>query len=412
ADLSLRPPNGDFTKYAFTYRVWGRLLFNPDAAPEVWQRQLRHDYGPAAEAAERALGHASRILPLFTTAHAPSAANANYWPEMYVNMSIVDGSRPEPYTDTPSPRCFGAVSPLDSQLFARVDDHAGELLDGQVSGKYSPVEVAQWLEDLARTAGENLARAGEQTLDRRTPWFRRFAIDTNVQIGLGRFFSDKLRAAVLYALYDRTGERVALDAALKTYRATRDTWSRLSEATAEVYVPDMTYGDGWFQRGHWSDRLAAIDQDIAAMERKAAQPVATSAPPLPPEKVAALISAVLGRPQRPTGNVAHTPPESFSRGQLVALELQATGEDIGAKAIRLFYRHTHQAESWHTAPMRVQPDRADGAIPADYTDTPYPLQYYFELSDASRRAWLYPGLGPALTDQPYFVLRQAGPIQL
>jgi hypothetical protein len=29
------------------------------------------------------------------------------------------------------------------------------------------------------------------------------------------------------------------------------------------------------------------------------------------------------------------------------------------------------------------------------------------LTDTSGRSWLYPGLGANLTDQPYFVLRQA-----
>ena len=111
AEPSLRPVGGDFTKYAYAYRLWGRLLFNPDAVPEVWQRQLRHDHDKAAEAAEEALGRASRILPLFSTAHAPSAANASYWPEMYVAL-IVDASHPYPYTDTPDPKRFGAVSPL------------------------------------------------------------------------------------------------------------------------------------------------------------------------------------------------------------------------------------------------------------------------------------------------------------
>ena len=406
ADPSLRPIGGDFRKYAYAYRLWGRLLFNPDAVAEVWQRQLRHDHGPAAEAAERALGHASRILPLFTTAHSPSAANANYWPEMYVNMSIVDASHPDPYTDTPSPKRFGAVSPLDPQLFARIDDYADELLGGPVGGKYSPVEVAQWLEDLARTASENLAHASAQTLDRRTSFFRRFSIDTNVQIGLGLFFSEKLRAAVLYALYRRTSAPAALEAALRTYRAARGTWTRIIEVTAKTYAPDMTYGDEWFQRGHWSDRLAAIDQDIAAMEQKVSPPgAATAAAPATQEKIAAFISAVLGRPKRPTGNIVHTPPPSFRREQLVPLKLEPAGGDIHAKAVRLFYRHVDQAESWHTASMRVQPDLVEGIIPADYTDTPYPLQYYFELTDASGQAWLYPGLGPMLTDQPYFLLR-------
>src|SRR5205814_400913 len=35
ADAALRPPGGDFEKYAYTYRVWGRFLYQPDAAPEV-----------------------------------------------------------------------------------------------------------------------------------------------------------------------------------------------------------------------------------------------------------------------------------------------------------------------------------------------------------------------------------------
>jgi hypothetical protein len=411
ADASLRPAPADFEKYAYTYRVWGRLLFNPDAAPDTWQRRLRQDHGPAAEAAESALGHASRILPLFTTAHAPSAANNNYWPEMYVNMSIVDASRPEPYTDTPIPRRFGTVSPLDPQLFSRIDDHAGELLAGAVSGKYSPVEVAQWLEDLSRTAAESLARANTQTEDRHQPHFRRFVIDTNVQIGLGLFFGQKLRTGVLYALYERTGERTALDAAVQTYRAARATWARIVDVTAKAYVSDLTYGDSWFQRGHWFDRLAAIDADVRAMTQRTSGPAPPPvAPAVSPEKMAILVSAVLGRPQRPGATVTHVPPAAWRRGQLVPLMLEfAEGEASRAKTISLYYRHTNQAEPWQAAPMLVRPERAEGVIPADYTRAAYPLQYYFELSDESGRAWLYPGLGATLTNQPYFVLPPPAP---
>ena len=403
-DPSLHPADGDFTKYALTYRVWGRLLFSPNTPAEVWRRQMRHDHGPAAEPAERALGNASRILPLVTAAHAPSDGDAAYWPEMYVNMSIVDGSHLEPYTDSLSQKRFGAVSPMDPQLFAGIDTHADELLSGPLSGKYSPVEVAQWLEDLARTAFGNLTQASAQTLDQREPFFRRYAIDTNVQIGLGLFFSEKIRAAVLYALYRRTNEPAALEASLKTYRAARDTWKHIINVTAKAYVPDVTYGDEWFQRGHWSDRLAAIDQDIAAMQRMA-PPRGASASSAPSEKVAVLISKVLGRPKRPVWKIVHTPPTSFRRGQLVPLSLASASGNPRAKEIRLYYRHVNQAELWRTAVMPVQADLAEGIIPADYTDTPFALQYYFELTDASGQSSLHPGLGPTLTDQPYFVLR-------
>ena len=402
ADASLKAAGGDFEKYLYTYRLWGRLLFNPEAEPQVWQRHLRREYGPAADAAEKALAHASRILPLFTTAHTPSAANNNYWPEMYVSMSMVDDSRPQPYTDTPSPKRFGAVSPLDPQLFARVDDFADELLAGQVSGKYSPVEVAQWLEDLAQTAADSLAQAAAPAADQNAPAFRRFAIDVQVQIGLGRFFGQKLRAGVLYALFERTGDRAALDAAVNAYRSARQEWTRVIEVTAGVYVSDVTYGEGWFQRGHWSDRLAAIDRDIAAMEQKAMTPAVTG---IAPERVAALIRDTLGRPQRPVQSVTHVPPVSFRRGQPVTPSLVLASDQTRPKAIRMFYRHAHQAEPWRVLPVQMEADGCHATIPGEYTDSSYPLQYYFETSDGAGRSWLYPGLGADLSNQPYFVLR-------
>src|SRR5207248_1609177 len=147
-DATLQP-SMDWEKYAYTYRVWGRLLYNPDAEPEGWRRFLRKRFGAAAEASEAALAHASRILPLVTTAHLPSAANNNYWPEIYTNMSIVDAAVAHPYGDTPSPKRFGMISPLDPALFSRIDDFAEELWKDRPSGKYSPLEVAQWLQDLA-----------------------------------------------------------------------------------------------------------------------------------------------------------------------------------------------------------------------------------------------------------------------
>src|SRR5205814_1081018 len=74
-DETLKPKGGDWQKYAYTYRLWGRLLYNPDANPQVWQRSLRTEFGAAAAPVESALAQASRILPLVTTAHCPSAAN-------------------------------------------------------------------------------------------------------------------------------------------------------------------------------------------------------------------------------------------------------------------------------------------------------------------------------------------------
>src|SRR5262249_23462330 len=75
ADESLKPKDGDWSKYRYTYRVWGRKLYNPNAEPESWRRYLRAEFQSAAIPMEQSLSHASRVLPLITTAHLPSASN-------------------------------------------------------------------------------------------------------------------------------------------------------------------------------------------------------------------------------------------------------------------------------------------------------------------------------------------------
>lgn len=76
----------DWQKYDLYYRVWGRKLYNPDADPETWRRVMRADFGAASEATERSLAHASRILPLLTSAHLPSASNHDLWYELPTSM--------------------------------------------------------------------------------------------------------------------------------------------------------------------------------------------------------------------------------------------------------------------------------------------------------------------------------------
>jgi hypothetical protein len=404
ADASLAPAGGDFEKYLCTYSQWGRLLYNPQADPEAWRRQFRREFGPAAAPAEVVLRHASRILPLLTSAHLPSASNNSFWPEMYANMGILASSL-QPYGDTPAPRRFGTVSPLDPQLFARIDDYADALLQDTVDGKYSPVEVAQWLEDLAHSTGEHLAQTEAAAPDHAAPAFRRLALDVQVQGGLGQFFGQKLRAGVLYSLYERTGDAGALEAALRIYRSARDAWRRVAELTAGAYVADLSFGDGPFKRGSWSGRLADIERDIAAMEKA---PAPTPAAPVPSaEKVAALVAGVLGHPKRPALDATHAAPAPFKRGQAVAVELGFTTAQPRPVGVRLHYRRVNQSEAWQSADLQPVDAAWRGKIPAAYTDSKFPLQYYFEPTDEAGVSWVHPGLGKALASAPYYVLRQA-----
>ena len=58
------------------------------------------------------------------------------------------------------------------------------------------------------------------------------------------------------------------------------------------------------------------------------------------------------------------------------------------------------------APRICPAGRIFAEIPGPATDSDFALQYYFEPTDPSGNAWIYPGLGSALARPPYLILRQ------
>jgi len=390
-------PRWDWDKYTYWYRVWGRLMYNPETDAEVWLREFGG--GSAARPWASALARASRILPIVTTAHLPSAACDAYWPEIYWNQAMAGEPQYNPYGDTPSPKTFQNVSPLDPQLFSRIGDFAEELLKGERSAKYSPVEVAWWLEDFADGAVNDLLRAGKpQPVD-----LRRLAIDVQMQAGLGRFFAAKFRSGVLYAIHERTGDRRALEEALKAYRTARTMWAQVADQAKGVYAADLSSSDRASERGQWLERLPAIDEDIARIEQRLS--LLSSAKTAGETRVAAAIAEVLGRPRREPAACKHQPPAGFRPKEPAAIEVVVeSGRRI--ESALLYYRHVNQMECYESAAMEIADGVCRASIPDGYTDSPYPLQYYFEFREEPDKAWLYPGFTASLANQPYFVLRR------
>ena len=401
ADPTLNP-KVDWQKYEYYYRVWGRKLYNPNAEPDTWQRYLRKEFGPGAEAVETSLASSSRILPLLTSAHLDSASNHDLWYELPTNMPIVLGSEPSPYGDTPAPKCFGTVSPLDPQIFSTVRECASALLAGETSGKYSPIEVAQWIEDCAGTSRDALVAASQTTRSQSSPQFRRFEEDVLIQIGLGAFFAHKLRSAVLFEIYQQTGRADSGKLALAHYQQAREAWAAMAQRAGRVYISDISYGSVPKRRGHWSDRLPGIDIDLAAMQT---QLQSAPAPTSSGQNATIAMQMANGRPNRPIASCVHRQPDDFRPGQPLSVSIEvSTAGGIQPAAIRLFYRHVDQAERWMSAVMNHNAGRYTGAIPAEYTQSEYPLQYYFELQDRKGAAWTHPGFNKTFSNQPYFAV--------
>jgi hypothetical protein len=400
ADKNLIPRDGDWRKYLYSYRVWGRHLYHPDADPESYRRYLRTEFGAAASSVEVALGQASRILPLITSAHLPSASAMTYWPEMYTNMPIADVTLPHPYRDTPDPKVFGTVSPLDPAMFSPINEFADELIKGQRSGRYSPADVANWLESSAKMSEEMLSQASARVADARDSSFRRMALDTAVHGGLGKFFAEKLRAGVAYALFEKRGDLDSLRDAVYFYRAARDAWTEIVERTRGVYVNDLGFGQPPHRRGHWADRLTAIELDLKYMEQllkgKGGGGAALTGP----------TQAALGwrRPRPAAPECEHSAPARFRPGE--PLDIALTSRSSRVRAVKLLYRHVNQVEAYQIEEMTGTGGTWSHSIPGDYTSSSFPLMYYFELYDGDGAAWLYPGFKPDLANQPYFDVRR------
>ncbi len=101
---------------------------------------------------------------------------------------------------------------------------------------------------------------------------------------------------------------------------------------------------------------------------------------------------------------AHVPASAFAAGQPIDVKLSIT--PASNVTGHLHYRSVNQADHYHVVEMARSGATYRTIIPADYTNSPYALEYFFELRNQSGQAWLYPGSNATLDNQPYYVVEQ------
>jgi hypothetical protein len=175
----------------------------------------------------------------------------------------------------------------------------------------------------------------------------------------------------------------------------------MAERAKGVYVSDLSYGSIPMRRGHWIDRTPGIDRDLAAMQARIKE---SSPEAIPHPYIDKAVRAITEKANRPRTSCIHNVPTSFSPGKPVALSLEITASDAAPAAVQLTYRHVNQAERWKSLPMERKGHSFTASIPADYTHSVYPLQYYFVLSTGPASAWFHPAFNKTLSNQPYYAI--------
>ncbi|RYE88808.1 MAG: hypothetical protein EOP19_00170 [Hyphomicrobiales bacterium] len=386
----------DWRKYDYQYRVWGRLLYNPAAPRQSWMRWLERECGDAAGACESGLSLASRVLPLITLTHGPSASNNHYWPEIYTNLGLIDGSGKRAYGfDMEGPVRFGNAPTFDSELFATAREYAELLLAGKTSLRYTPLDVADWLEGMAEGCEAALTEA-RSARDWGRAEVQRIMTDVAILGGMARHFAEKFRAACWAELFVATKASVLIEPMLDHARRAVLAWEGIAAISRDLYHDDITYGPQSWLRGSWHDRLPEMRAELLDLEairglggtESVAADAATNA------AIAALET------RRPT----RAEPRDIGGGRFTAGEAVPVSIAVRADAAPiLHYRHVNQAERWRSAPMEPRGEGYRAEIPGEYTASAFHLQYFVSFNHDGESV-LVPGLDGDLANEPYVTL--------
>ncbi|SDT34275.1 hypothetical protein [Microlunatus soli] len=381
----------DWKKYRYFYRLAGRLMYDPDADPTQWRRYLSGVFGEAAGPIEDALSVGSRVLPLVTTVLGMSASNNFFWPEVPTNFPLAHTGGAGVYDfDTAEPKLWGGISPFDPAIFDTTYQYVASEVDGEPTGRYTPVEVARWLDGLARSAVAALDAAASSVVDPTDPEFVRVDVDVRIQAALARFYAARIRAGIRYARYEQAKNGAELLAAVEEYAVGREAFAEVITLADGVYADEICFGDRVTERGHWTDRLDQLDRDLAALRKEAVE--------LPGDPSGA-VALPLAMPERVPDPLTHQPPANFEPGNPLPLRVEAD-----AASVEVRFRHLHQGESYRRLQLRHEGGVFIGELPDDVADGSFPVQYYFVVETDTHRRQVSPGIGESLCQRPYHVV--------
>ena len=354
--------------------LFGRLGYDPDAAPELWRRELRHRVGKAAGATEQLYMVGSQILPLLTTVLQMSASLWTFWPERYAGRSLDEDAR---------------VEPSDPTRFYRVDEYVEDMLKGRLCGKWTPLQVAEHLRQLA-----GKTRTAIALIDQTTTELRYTCLDFTILSHLAEYHASRMAAGTYLALYRRTDKPGLLPAVLQHLEQSREQWGALSVAADGNYADDLVFG---FRDkghcGHWKDDLAVVERDLGVVRR-----LLEDREEEEPTQVEWHGGTV--HPHAP--GVDFRRPLGAEAGEDLPLRLDLkVSEERSVRAVRCFHRIAHQALEFEMIEMRAGEGSYEAVIPGDAIDAAWDLMLFFEFEFSDGLATRWPDWR---TEAPYFVI--------
>lgn len=367
-DRSYQPFDDEYERYWMFYLLFGRLGYSSRADSAVWRRELAARFGQAADPIGRAYSAAGQISGLLTTLLQWSASLWRFWPETFAGRSLEEDA---------------AVEPSDPTQFYGVSEYVEDALAGELRGKWTPFQIASHLRELAAEtlAAISEAEATDSVPDRAE--FRGTLLDLRIHALLAAYHAERLAAGAHFAFYKKTGEFGRLCDARTRLEEARRHWTEIIRLTDGVYHDDLVFGHtGQDLRGHWNDRSAVADQDLARL-----QGLIDNHPQEASTRVCRrqLGERVLERPR-----VEYELPESIRSGEALPLRVSVHSREP-ARAARCYYRVANQSLPFEVMDLALSPQaRYEGVISAETVSASWDLMVFFEVVDRQGEAFRYP----------------------
>ena len=381
----------DWQKYIYTYKVWGKCVYNYKTKNESYERYFNKNFGSSSNYLVKSLSFASKILPFFTLVHGVSASNNSYWPEMYENMSIVNKAPHLPYSyDLHKPSRFGMSTSQDPNLIMSPIDLANCIFYKKNINKYSPMTMSNWFFEFAQNSEKYLKKAINKYKKKGEPKFKRLEIDLQILIGLGKFFSYKIKSSCYWELFRKTKKYSIGLASIKFYQKSFSEWKTISDVSKNYYLPDLTYGPQTWLRGRWDDRLPAIKEDIEIMKKKFKNTKFCNINNQNYEKIL--------RQKLTQKFVIKHKTKITKKGLSISIHNFKISKNL---KLYLNYREINQSKNWLRKKIKIEENSIFTTLSNKLLQSKYPIQYYFELVNNNFSSFC-PGFVKNLSNQPYY----------
>nr|WP_299069439.1 hypothetical protein [uncultured Allomuricauda sp.] len=380
----------EFERYWHYYQVMGRVSYNPETAPDIWEMEFNERFGKeAGQAIMTGLHKASKVLPRIVTASYlyPRFASPQGWPELQRMEDL---------------QHFALNSkPSDIQQFASPKEEAALILKNKTSFRILPSQTSKWFSSISKEILHEVENAEKTIGTYHSNEFISTITDLKMLAYLAQYHSQRLLAAVNYNLYHETGNLAAFDKAISFESNAVEAYGKMAESAGDIYNQQLDFGSNVnLFPGHWNKeyyRLLDELKDLRYMRSQINDPKTgrdlTTAPPLqilasddkepPTVELQRIKSAPLNKP----------------------LKIKVSVSDAsGVKNVTLRYRHVNQFEDYKSLEMKKTDisDTYEATIPSQFFDGIYDVMYFVEVMDTKGNGKIYPDLEVEI---PYVVVQ-------